>query len=1166
MAKVLLRKYIREIEGQIDHGQQDEAIAHCRHILRKYPKHLDTYRMLGKAYLEARRYNEATDIFHRLLMAVPDDFVAHVGMSIINDVQQNMDAAIWHMERAFEVQPSNSAIQSELQRLYSRRDGVEPPKIRLTRGALSHMYVQGELYPQAISEISGVLAEDAGRQDMQVLLARAYFHAGQKSESAEICSQLIRRYPYCLDANRVLVELLPGEEDAEKAQVYRTRVNELDPYAAFVTGSIFRSEDVPDEAVSIDHLEWDGQPVEMDAEWNSSLGIGLTAGETGLGDQPAWLKSASEEAIPGSPLPDEGGPAEKDSSDIPEFLRDAGWGVSACDSQEDNSLSAGDSAPALEQGDLPDWVKAMAPEGSQGEINQPASEESGTEQGGTPDWLDSLQTPGAGSAPAVSGAPDTAAEGELPDWLKSQAGITEQPPAPVEGTPAVEEVAEMPSESPAEEISAGEDAPDWLSSMQTESGQAETPAADTSGGGDAPDWLGSMQAEAGQAETPAGEPAAEEGVPDWLGSMQADFGQTSPTEETSAGADVPDWLGSLDTEAGQDEPPGEQPTAQMEVPEKPSAEAVGDDLQEIPVAPAAEEAAPDWLENIKTGDAEAATPEEIVAEEGAADWLQTLKEGATGTAGQEAGMTLDESDVPDWLKADSDQEGIPAEQESSQTEPALDENVLAGWLDEAEAGPAEGAEPAVFDKTDTGSLGTSETEQDQALSWLEGLAAKHGAKAEELLTKPDERAESEPEWVQQAKTLSGEPLLADEPPEQVDQQLHASEQQTGAALEHEIPSTDEGTKEVETVDLGVSAADQEEALSWLEGLAAGHGAKPEELLTKPEERLSSEPEWVKQAKLQGETQSEEQPPADIANNDQTGIFMQGLEKIKSMNEPEPEIPGGLDDTDQEEIPDWITGQTEAGDQPGPTGTPNAQERVTEPLHQVGVPVRPDKPEPAPEIKDEPAEAESFEGKPVEDLPDWLAGLDEDQQDDKTSPASGEIPEWLSETETADTSKPEPVMPSDWHPADEAEAAPAPEEQTAESLEPPKAEEPVVESEPLVAVQAPAPQPAAPAEVTSEAPPAARPRKTGEFSEATDPVLVAAQTELSRGNIPGAMEGYSKLIKKGNLLDEVIFDLRGALQRYPVEVTIWQALGDAYMRTNRLQEALDAYTKAEELLR
>jgi cytochrome c-type biogenesis protein CcmH/NrfG len=57
-----------------------------------------------------------------------------------------------------------------------------------------------------------------------------------------------------------------------------------------------------------------------------------------------------------------------------------------------------------------------------------------------------------------------------------------------------------------------------------------------------------------------------------------------------------------------------------------------------------------------------------------------------------------------------------------------------------------------------------------------------------------------------------------------------------------------------------------------------------------------------------------------------------------------------------------------------------------------------------------------------------------------------------------------------------------------------------------------------------------------------------------------------MIRKGKFLDEIIFDLREAIYRYPVEVPVWQALGDAYMRANRLQEALDAYTKAEELLR
>ena len=171
MAKVSLRIYNREIENLIDQGHTNEAIAHCRHILQTFPKHLETYRMLGKAYLEARRYGEAIEIFNRLLMAVPDDFVAHVGLSIIRDEEKKLDDAIWHMERAFEVQSSNPAIQAELQKLYGRRDGMVPPKVRMTRGALARIYVLGELYPQAISEIRSVLAEDPQRVDMQVLLA-----------------------------------------------------------------------------------------------------------------------------------------------------------------------------------------------------------------------------------------------------------------------------------------------------------------------------------------------------------------------------------------------------------------------------------------------------------------------------------------------------------------------------------------------------------------------------------------------------------------------------------------------------------------------------------------------------------------------------------------------------------------------------------------------------------------------------------------------------------------------------------------------------------------------------------------------------------------------------------------------------------------------------------
>src|SRR5512141_1846574 len=284
MAKVSLRAYNREIETMIDRGQLDEAIAHGHHILKTFPKNLETYRLLGKAYLESKRHGDAADIFLRVLASVPNDFVAQVGMSIIRDEEDKLDDAIWHMERAFEVQPSNAAIQGELQRLYGRREGVQPPRIRMTRGALAHMYVQGELYPQAISEIKSVLADDAGRTDMQVLMARAYFKSGQKTEAADAASAVLRRYPYCLDANRILVEIL-GTDRPENSQLYRQRVIELDPYAAQVSGTIFQANEVGDAAVTLEHFEWSSQSADMQSDWRSEQAISLDSGRGVAGPQ-----------------------------------------------------------------------------------------------------------------------------------------------------------------------------------------------------------------------------------------------------------------------------------------------------------------------------------------------------------------------------------------------------------------------------------------------------------------------------------------------------------------------------------------------------------------------------------------------------------------------------------------------------------------------------------------------------------------------------------------------------------------------------------------------------------------------------------------------------------------------------------------------------------------
>ena len=1034
MAKVSLRKYNKEIENLVERGQLDEAIAHCRHVLNTFPKNLETYRLIGKAYLEAKRYNEATDIFERLLMAVPDDFVAHVGMSIIHDEQKNMDAAIWHMQRAFEVQPSNAAIQAELQRLYGRRDGVEPSKIRLTRGALAQMYVQGELYPQAISEINSVLEEDRERHDMQVLLARAYFNSGQKNEAADICSQLLRRYPYCLDANRVLVELLPETEHGESVQTYRKRVNELDPYIAHATGSVFRTDEVPDAAINLERLEWDGQPVDMGPEWAESQGIGRDQSSAGSDEEPDWLKAglapespsvpswAEEPAsVPGTlPTPTANGGEDE----IPEFLRAAGWGEDTGTFQEgsgafDDYSDDSHEEPALAEGDLPDWVKAMAPTGADVESPTPQVE------------------PG-----------EDLTQDDVPDWLQGLGDAQSEPS----------------SEQP---LAAGEDFPDWLEPMKLEE-----------------------ETESQLEEQPADAAASdEEEMSDFLKSLQ-------PDEELAA-------------------------------------------FQEAPQEPVLEEA------------------------------------------------------------------------------PATEEAPLSDWQfdDEVPAGPVES------DKTDTGSLGTSAEEQDDAIAWLEGLASKHGAKPEELVTDPEARKETEPDWIQQAKAVREQdgaeaPVSEEQPPAFVEEPAPPVQETPISAdipdflAEEQVEPIGEPEVKFDTVDtgeLGTSAQEQDDAVAWLEGLASKHGAKPEELVTDPEARKETAPDWVQQASEAAVAQPtpeeiEPQPPVDEsesplqqpaveepvspADSDETGLWLQELGEESGFDDGQAAQPKSGGD-----FTDWLSGLEseeaelsaafETESTPGMEKVP--EEETAPSLEEEAEPESPDW------LRNLEAESSGTEEEkapaeevPAQDLPSWLADLDGDADETPAEPAiaaGDDLPDWLrAEAEKEDEPvQPEPTGPADWKPADAVEEpapveeapAPAPtpvpiaEEQPAPEPPPPAPVDEKPEPEPQ-----PEPEPPAPPEREAYQEPVTRTRSgmTGMLSTTQDPLLVDAQNELTRSNIPAAMENYSKLIKKGKMLDEVIFDLREALYRYPVEVAILQTLGDAYMRANRLQDALDSYTKAEELLR
>jgi tetratricopeptide (TPR) repeat protein len=79
-------------------------------------------------------------------------------------------------------------------------------------------------------------------------------------------------------------------------------------------------------------------------------------------------------------------------------------------------------------------------------------------------------------------------------------------------------------------------------------------------------------------------------------------------------------------------------------------------------------------------------------------------------------------------------------------------------------------------------------------------------------------------------------------------------------------------------------------------------------------------------------------------------------------------------------------------------------------------------------------------------------------------------------------------------------------------------------------------------------------------------LETANKFLHSGNLEEAITIFDPLIHDGFELETIIENIQNALDHhFPIDITLWQALGDAFLKNNQLQNALDAYSKAEDLL-
>ena len=1103
MGKISLRTYNREISALIERGENEEAIAHCKYILKQYPKHIDTYRLLGKAFLEAQRYTEASDILQRVLSVIPDDFVGHLGMSIIREDEGNLDAAIWHMERAFETQPSNSAVQEELRRLFGRRDGAEPHKIRLTRGALVRMYTRGELFNQAIAEARAALQEDPNRMDLMVMMARNHTLQGNKVAAVETATQILSRLPFCYEANRILAEILPSTARAADAATYQQRIFSLDPYAAFLSPNYPTGDQVPENAVSLERLDYHPGAKEIaQPGWAQTVGVRLDEPEDTLpdwldaiptGEQPANVMGETNLNIAGndtqtaSPL--DGLAAENETpSPIPDWMQAAGW--QKTDQPETESHLELDTPDSIEEtsddaviAEIPEWLKEIAPQSEQEDLLEDTFRTSMLEQilpstieEVKPQVLESISDVSAETTPEPSATTDN-----LPPWLSESPEMTT--------------------------ASQGQDElPEWLQELEKESSEEN------------------LDKQPGEINLPVETIEPSNDLPDWL--KEIDDGAASGS---AISAELPEWLKSEPALADQ------TPTAALE---------------NMP---------------IDAGDVEVPT------------WLQDLETPTTGE-------TLPADDMPEWLKQiTGDEEDLVVPNildEALSPQDAAPTAVIPAAERSDEAAPMASADAS----TDT------QANLDDAMAWLEALAVRQGVDEETLITNADQRVDETPDWISAlddklpvedsdvhadlsptveeliASSDNGisDPFIATtidtfaDNPSMVDVEGEATsrvtDQNDEMIVDHEpviqfsavtenisLPTepeeaiTEEPSNEIgQAVDTSFSSSGlsgEDDAFDWLESLARRQGAEEGTLIsTTGGEKTVDLPSWLEETD-QGpaeETVAELPTVDESIESTPEILFADGLAATE-QGVDEVEMPTSAEFVGDIPVPqDSFNQNTEAPvaalvEEP-PMATLESQDFVTPSLDLISD-------QPLTVVEDtQPVRINIPANEIVEELPEMElpGGISQEQ-----------VNTWIRELENESLETTEPISVGDF--------TDKPAEVSSVDLDIRAVE---VDSQEIT------PQPERTVESASEP----------DFSPIHDLEISKAQELMEAGKVLDALPLYQKWVDSGNNIKDAIEDLEKAIYRHPVDIDLWQLLGDAFMQDNQIQKALDAYTKAEELIR
>ena len=602
---------------------------------------------------------------------------------------------------------------------------------------------------------------------------------------------------------------------------------------------------------------------------------------------------------------------------------------------------------------------------------------------------------------------------------------------------------------------------------------------------------------------------------------------------------------------------------------------------------------PDWLEGDLTQDvpADEAVPEwlrEEMSEESRDEPSETVNgiavDDVETTAVFATKQSPEEKEIPEWLSDEVQQEQAP-DSASSTTDDL-------SWLDQIAAG--EGAaidEPPTLSWEEQEQTSVSDASVEEEMTWLDDMSTLPGVMPTELAGDIGEMESTE-------DALSGDDIAEDEV--SIDE-----------PIEENMPVIPEADENLSDLPDEVPE-DPDEAMAWLESLAARQGAPLEELPTVTDQVLSEidldadempdDPDeamdWLEKMAAEQETPAEDLISGLPKDEDLQVVEIAGAdgdahldthdesvpdeELVKALTSlEEVEMPGDLD-----EALSWLEEMVdEAVSEPEPVDkTPTAveatpptllEEEDGEAITEAGAvteysdEILSREVEQAAEhsaeaaIQDEVAESEEAmdwleqlaarQGAPLEEL----ATVDtSDSEPEKPELLQQEIDEvatsendlaWLETLGTVDADS--------WLEAEAEASVPdlvvpdAKPDIKLEEVETPGQED----REPAIAAE-------------SDVIPVPPDEAAILFADFDDTILdrqhlEAARSAIKSGNLENALDEYTALLQQDEGLPYLIADLESSVENYGQQPKLQRLLGDAYVRNGQLKKAVEVYRQA-----